>query len=246
MKVIILGSNSSGNCYILDADSEALIIEAGIRVSEVKKALRFNVSKVVGAVITHEHNDHAGYVKELTATGIMVLALEEVFTAKGISETASFTKRILPGKGYKVGNFKVLPFAVNHDVPCVGYLIEHPDMGKLLFVTDTMMLEYTFSGLNHILIEANYADSILDENIESGVVPSFFRERLMKSHMEIETTKEVLQSNDLSTVRNIVLIHLSSGNSHVERFTEEITKATGKPVFAAKKGLEIDISLTPY
>lgn len=246
MKVIILGSNSSGNCYILDADSEALIIEAGIRVSEVKKALRFNVSKVVGAVITHEHNDHAGYVKELTATGIMVLALEEVFTAKGISETASFTKRILPGKGYKVGNFKVLPFAVNHDVPCVGYLIEHPDMGKLLFVTDTMMLEYTFSGLNHILIEANYADSILDENIESGVVPSFFRERLMKSHMEIETTKEVLQSNDLSTVRNIVLIHLSSGNSHAERFTEEITKATGKPVFAAKKGLEIDISLTPY
>lgn len=246
MRLIILGSSSKGNCYILSNGKEALIIEAGIRLSEVKKALKFNISVVVGAVVTHEHNDHAGYLKDFVAAGITVLALDEVFKGKGVSETASFTKRITPGKGYKVGAFKIIPFSVRHDVPCVGYLIEHPDMGKLLFVTDTMMLEYTFSGLNHILLEANYADRILSENIENGTVQPFFWERVMKSHMELETTKEILQSNDLSSVRNIVLIHLSSGNSNAKMFTEEVTKVTGKIVYAATKGLELDLSLIPY
>lgn len=246
MKLIVLGSSSSGNCYILDNENEALIIEAGIRLSEVKKALRFNISKVLGVIVTHEHNDHAGYVKDFAAAGITVFALDDVFHAKGFSETASFAKRITPRKGYKVGNFKIIPFAVNHDVPCVGYQVEHPEMGKLLFVTDTMMLEYTFPGLNQILIEANYSDGILADNIDNGRIPPILRERLMRSHMEIETTKEILRSNDLSGVRNIVLIHLSSGNSNAKAFTEEITKVTGKPVYAASKGMEIDLSFNPY
>ena len=45
MELKVLGSSSSGNCYILDNGSEALIIEAGIRFMEVKKALDFNISK---------------------------------------------------------------------------------------------------------------------------------------------------------------------------------------------------------
>lgn len=246
MKLIVLGSSSSGNCYILDSENEALIIEAGIRLSEVKKALRFNISKVFGVIVTHEHNDHAGYVKDFAAAGITVFALDEVFSSKGFSENESFTKRIIPGRGYKVGNFKIIPFSVNHDVPCVGYQVEHPEIGKLLFVTDTMMLEYTFPGLNHILIEANYSDGILADNIDNGRIPAIMRDRIMRSHMEIETTKEILQSNDLSGVRNIVLIHLSNGNSNEKVFTEEITKATGKPVYAASKGMELDLSLNPY
>ncbi|MEB3374489.1 hypothetical protein SFC43_18645 [Bacteroides sp. CR5/BHMF/2] len=48
MKLIVLGSSSSGNCYILDNGTESLIIEAGIRFQEVKKALDFNLRKVVG------------------------------------------------------------------------------------------------------------------------------------------------------------------------------------------------------
>lgn len=50
-----LGSSSSGNCYILENENEALIIEAGINLSEVKKALNFNISKIRGVLISHEH-----------------------------------------------------------------------------------------------------------------------------------------------------------------------------------------------
>ena len=65
MNLHILGSNSFGNCYVLETDYEALILEAGVRMSNVRKALRWKMSKVVGAIITHEHNDHAGHVAEM-------------------------------------------------------------------------------------------------------------------------------------------------------------------------------------
>ena len=170
MKLHILGSNSLGNCYILETDTEALILEAGVRLKSVKMCLNWQIRKVVVAVISHEHNDHSGYVAELVASGVYVLALKEVFKAHGL-EGKPFTKAIEPFKGYKAGNFGIQPVLVRHDVPCVGYVITHPEMGKLLFITDTITLDYRIPGMNHIMIEANYADDIVERNIENGSMP---------------------------------------------------------------------------
>lgn len=245
MRLNVLGSDSNGNCYVLQNDKEALIIEAGVRFSEVKKALKWQLSKVVGAVITHEHNDHAKYVRDFVSNGITVLALPYVFKAKGI-DSLSFRKEIEPMHGYIVGGFKVFAIPVCHDVPCVGFIIEHEDMGRMLFVTDTMMLEYRVPGLNHILLEANYAEDILDTKIEAGSVPLSMKPRLIHSHMEIETTKGILRANDLSGVNEIVLIHLSNGNSDERRFVREVQEVSGKPVYAAVAGLELNLSKNPY
>lgn len=245
MRLNVLGSDSNGNCYVLQNDKEALIIEAGVRFSEVKKALKWQLSKVVGAVITHEHNDHAKYVRDFVSNGITVLALPSVFKAKGI-DSLSFRKEIEPMHGYIVGGFKVFAIPVCHDVPCVGFIIEHEDMGRMLFVTDTMMLEYRVPGLNHILLEANYAEDILDMKIEAGSVPLSMKPRLIHSHMEIETTKGILRANDLSGVNEIVLIHLSNGNSDERRFVREVQEVSGKPVYAAVAGLELNLSKNPY
>jgi phosphoribosyl 1,2-cyclic phosphodiesterase len=245
MRLNVLGSDSNGNCYVLQNDKEALIIEAGVRFSEVKKALKWQLSKVVGAVITHEHNDHAKYVRDFVSNGITVLALPSVFKAKGI-DSLSFRKEIEPMHGYIVGGFKVFAMPVCHDVPCVGFIIEHEDMGRMLFVTDTMMLEYRVPGLNHILLEANYAEDILDTKIEAGSVPLSMKPRLIHSHMEIETTKGILRANDLSGVNEIVLIHLSNGNSDERRFVREVQETSGKPVYVAVAGLELNLSINPY
>ena len=61
MKLKVLGSGSSGNCYILENDNEALIIEAGLPFMKVKKALNFNVMKIKAVLITHIHSDHHFY-----------------------------------------------------------------------------------------------------------------------------------------------------------------------------------------
>lgn len=245
MKLKVLGSSSHGNCYVLENAAEALIIEAGIKPQAVKKALGWNIRKSVACIVTHEHNDHAGYVREIADAGITVLAIPPVFSSHGMTGHA-FAKYIRTGKAYRVGGFTVQPVPVTHDVPCVAYIVRHADMGKLLFVTDAVTFPYRVEGLNTVMIEANYSDGIVAENIASGLMPEAMRPRLMCSHMELEETKSVLTNNNLKDVNNIVLLHLSNNNSDKFAFENEIRQMTGIPTTAAYPGLTVDVSLKPY
>jgi len=240
MVLKVLGSSSSGNSYILDNGDEALIIEAGIKLTDVKKALDWNIRKVVGCLITHQHNDHSKYAKQMLDSGFYTLALPEVWEAKKLTGTRALHLQV--GKGYKMGNFKVLSFQACHDVPCVGYIITHPDMGRLMFLTDSFMCEYTFPGINHMLIECNYSDAKLIESISVGRTLPSQRERLLTSHMELDTCKETISANDLSKVEEIVLIHLSKDNGDAPLFVSEIEKTTGKVVYAAHPGMELELN----
>ena len=245
MKLRCLGSGSSGNSYILEASDGILLIEAGIPLMEVKKALRFDLSKVRGCLISHRHNDHAKYVNDFLMAGIRVLALKDVFESHDI-RIAAFNKEIEPKHGYIVGGFKVFTLSIDHDVPCLGFIIEHQEMGRLLFITDTMMVEYVVPRLNHIMIEANYSDDILDYNIENGITPAGMKDRLLHSHMELSTAKDILMANDLSQVNEIILIHLSGNNSDPEVFVDEVSSVSGKPTYIAKAGFEISLDKEPY
>ena len=61
----VLGSSSAGNCYLLDNGKEALVIECGMPFLEVQKAVGFGIKRIVGAIITHEHGDHARHIGKL-------------------------------------------------------------------------------------------------------------------------------------------------------------------------------------
>ena len=95
-------------------------------------------------------------------------------------------------------------------------------------------------ALHNIIIEANYCKKIIDAKVVAGTNPKFLRDRVITSHMSIDTCKELLKANDLSAVNNIVLIHLSEGNSNAKQFQEEITAATGKKVHVARPGMIIE------
>jgi hypothetical protein len=66
--------------------------------------------------------------------------------------------------------------------------------------------------------------------------------------MELTTVKDFLLANDLSKVANIVLLHMSSGNSNAEEFKKEITEVVGggKEVYVAEEGLVIDLNAMPF
>lgn len=240
-----LGSSSQGNCYLLEAADETLIVEAGIPMRDIKKALGWTLDKVVGCLVSHRHEDHAKSLADCLFCGIRVLALPDVFNAVN-TRTRIFCKEVKPMHGYKVGGFKVFVLPVVHDVPCVGFAIEHQEMGRLLFITDTMMLEYRLPNLNHIMIEANYSDEILQHNIENGLMPASMRGRLLNSHMELQTTKDILRTTDLSATNEVILLHLSGGNSNSIAFAEQVRETAGKPAYIACAGLEVNLNKIPY
>jgi phosphoribosyl 1,2-cyclic phosphodiesterase len=150
-------------------------------------------------------------------------------------------------KVYKVGNFKIMGFRTMHDcAEPFGFLINHPDTGNILFATDTYFLPNRFANLSHILIEANYSDEIIEDNLRKGIVNGYLRDRTLESHMSLKTTIETLQANDLGKVVTIVLLHLSDRNSNAQQFKNEVWLSTGKPTFVAEPGLDIKITKTPW
>ena len=144
-----------------------------------------------------------------------------------------------------LGNFNVIPFQLQHDVPCFGYLISHPDSGVTAFITDSSSCDHIFPELSHVIIECNYARDILEANILAGKVRYTQGRRIIATHMELENCKKVLQGTDLSSVRNILLAHLSPDNSDEERFLQEIAAVTGKQVTIASAQVELDFGAHP-
>lgn len=246
-KLHILGSSSHGNGYVLETKYDALIIEAGVPFSEVKKVLGFDISKIRGVLVSHRHNDHAKYIGEYIKAGIAVLAPEDVYQAKKIDTAFSpNTFKAFEMTERNFGNYRIKPFALFHDVPCVGYFIRHPFCGATVFITDTSHAPYRFRDLRNIIIEANYSDEVIGENMMSGRTNKTMRDRVLNSHLDLNGTKEFLSRNDLTHVNNIILAHLSDVNSDAARFRDEIVRATGKTVWIADRGMVIPFGNTPF
>ena len=250
MKLTVLNSGSSGNGYVLQNETEALILECGCPVKNCIEALDYNTGKVVGCLITHEHGDHAKHVSKYAtyfncygSTGTV-----KALCDKNSDKVSHF--RLIPLSPlakYQFGNFTIMPFPTEHDCDePFGYLIKHPEIGVMVFATDTYFLRYTFAGLTNIMLECNYDLPILQENVRNGIIPKVVEERTLRSHMSLEHCKDVLKANDLSNVSQIILIHLSGNNSEPERFRQEIELLTGKKVLVAKKGLEVPLNTTPF
>jgi phosphoribosyl 1,2-cyclic phosphodiesterase len=249
MKLKIINSNSAGNCYIMEAqDGEALLIECGLRFQKIKEALKFKLDRVAGCLVTHSHGDHSKAVNDVLKAGIKVWATTGEHQAMGTDKhhNSRFVTSGFPGI-VNVGSFKFMPFKIIHDTPDpVGYLIGHEESGGVLFLTDTVYSPFKFSGLNNIIVEANYCQKILDKRVADGENPKFLRDRVIESHMSIDHCKDLLLANDLSQVNNIVLIHLSDGNSDAGRFKREVQDITGKTVHVAEAGLNISFNKTPF
>lgn len=221
MMLTCLGSGSSGNCYLLHNDVECLVIEAGLPLMEVKKAIGFNIKKIVGVVAGHCHQDHSKYVSEYEKIGIPVFKPYDGMTNMDLKG----------GVGFKIQAFDLV-----HDVPCYGFYITHPDMGSLVYASDTEYIKWKFSSVNHILVEANHDADIVDRND-----PNF--SHVVTGHMSIQTASRFISTNDNTALRNVVLIHLSSKNADESVFKEKIQKITSANVYIAKPKLNIDLSL---
>ncbi len=246
MMMHCLGSSSSGNCYILRSSThEALIIECGVKFQNIQRAIDWKPENVAGCIISHRHRDHCASLKDVIKNGIQTYAHKDVFDSFNL-RTRTFCNEIQHIQKVKIGKYNILPLNVMHDVPCFAFIITHPEMGNLFFVTDTMYVEYRINNLNHIMIEANYSDEILQYNIDNGIEPRAMRDRLLNTHMELKTTLKVLSETDLKDVNEVILLHLSHRNSDSEAFKASVEQNIIPTVEIASSALKINLNKEIY
>lgn len=147
-------------------------------------------------------------------------------------------KALQPKKRYKIGSFIVMPLEVEHNVSNFAYVIEHEEIGKLVFATDLTHFPYKIKGVNHFLIEANYSEDIIIEHLcENEVIRS-----MSENHMEINETIDAIKRNMNPNLDNIILCHLSDGQSDENMFKQMVYDELGIMPYVADKGLEITIN----
>ena len=249
MKLHVLGSSSSGNCYLFQSEKtgEVLAVEAGVKFNKVKKVLDFNLNSIVGCIVSHEHGDHAKCVGDFINACIPCYMSQGTKHALGFS-SSYWAKGLLPFEQVVINGFRVIPFPVQHDAAePYGYLILHEECGTVLFATDTYFLKYKFPGLNNVMLECNYSKEILDANFTAGRIDKKRYERTIKSHMSYDNCLLTLQANDLSQVCNILLLHLSDNNSNATEFIHGIERLYPEiEITAATNGLSLTFNKNPY
>lgn len=248
------GTGSKGNSYALIADNgEVLMIECGVKWSETMKMIDYQTSKVVGCICSHAHSDHLRSYKDCLHYGIPIYTNDE--TADHF-EIISGEKMIgLPERIPKrIGTLTVIPFYIPHTtrdketgalIPCpnFGYLIEHEEMGKLLYMTDMEYSPFSFKSqrINHLIIESNYCDGLFD-NADAN-----YRHRL-RGHCSLDTCKGIVEANKTPDLRTVTLIHLSDSAADPDRMKSEIQQAAGKwvNVEIAEKNSVVSLSKYPF
>ncbi len=228
MHVTTLATGSTGNCYKIECQGSALLIECGIPYKQIQKELAFDLSDIQACLISHEHLDHAKSVSEILDRGI------DVYMSTGTQDVLDINHHRLKNIDSKetktIGDFLVMAFEVKHDaMDPLGFYIKHIKTKEtLLFITDSYYSPYVFNNVDIMMLECNYINELMQNHLQE-LSPKLKR-RVRLSHMELETLKDFLRKCNLTKTKKIYLIHLSDNNSDENRMKKEIQILTGKEV----------------
>lgn len=223
-----IATGSSGNSYVLISNTgEILLLDLGVSEKTIKKGIDWKISNVVGTVISHGHKDHSLSVEDFKSMGIPIFAPYLGDSCKSMN----------------MGGFTVKPFDLttidgswthtNADgTPCpiFGFLITHPEMGKMLYITDCEVIKWKFKSINHILLGVNYDKDLVDTDNPKA-------NHVFRGHLSIDTACDFVKDNDSDSLQNAIMCHLSSENADKDSFIAKMKNAVnGANVDVAEQG----------
>lgn len=227
MKFKCYGTGSKGNSYSITNDAgEILLIDLGLSAKDIKDGIDYKISNVVGACVSHTHNDHSKSMQDFKNMGIQI-----------------FAPYLDKSKTCKFGGFKVQAFELPHDeTENYGFLIQ-ADGQKILYLTDFEYCKYSFAKLKvqHIIIECNYQKELVDKDL-----PQY--EHKIRGHSSFDVCRDFIDVNKSEELRSVTLIHYGEGTCHIKECVEGIKQIVEPDVVVdyARKGWEMEMKLFPF
>lgn len=253
MKLRVFASSSSGNCLLLSDGGTNILLDAGISMRRIEKALEdinLTMREIGGVLITHEHSDHI--------SGLKMLMKHYNFPVYAPFTVANHLRGLLPdiddrlvvipvGQFFDIGSVRVMAFHTSHDTPeSVGYRFE--GSSSFALATDTgCVTEEVYQGLlgaKAVLIESNHDEQMLCD----GPYPVYLKRRILsdRGHLSNAHCAHLARALVESGCETIILGHLSTQNNLPRLAVQETEKALlgcNAAIFCAPKLgiLEIDI-----
>ena len=235
MNVWSFASGSDGNCYLVESEGTALLVECGRPYQQVKDfltAVGIEPETVAGILLTHAHGDHSRSARTFaTEHRVPIYASLGTLGALDLKDR-SLGRPVQSGKTYPIGQMDVRPFAVPHDCrEPLGFRFE-AGSGRAGIATDLGWVPHNvarqFRDLDLLILEANYDPHLL----ESGTYPHFLKRRVAGTygHLANAAAAEAIAVCGDSAPGAIWLAHLSEQNNspkHALQTVHRILKRKG-------------------
>lgn len=180
---------------------------------------------------SHPPLDHSKSAKDFRDMGIPVCKPYEAllmnqFLANSYFTVRTFDLTTVDGRWTHTN-------ADSSECPCYGFLITHPEMGRMLYITDTELIKWRFKDISHILLGVNYDKDLIDRD-NTGKANHVFR-----GHLSIDTACDFVKANYSDSLQNVIMCHLSAENADSDSFIEKMKKvACGANVDVAERNKE--------
>ena len=222
MKIASIASGSNGNCYYLENDDDAILIDAGIStklIVERMSKLSLSMSKVRGVFISHEHTDHVRGVDVLSRKySVPVFMTQKTYSSYGKIIKDSLLNFFSPGKQVKFGKIHVNPFLKSHDAaePC-SFSVSSERRNVAVMTDIGLKCSNVISHIKNadaVFLESNYDDQML----QAGSYPAFLKARISSDLGHLSNTQAALIALEHASARlkHIFLSHLSENNNTLE------------------------------
>ena len=226
MEIVSVGSSSSGNSYIIEADGHVLILDVGLTARSINEALSelgVKPEEVEAVLITHEHIDHVRSVRAVARR----CCNARVYASRGtILHTPGFAhvdeSRICPvgeGEIIELDGLTISTFPLSHDAAePLGFTVEACGE-KLAVVTDTgVVTDEIYEAVRDadmLVFESNHdVDMLL-----FGEYPYKVKVRIKSDYGHLsndyaaEVLTRILAERESDDPLRIMLAHLSFNNN---------------------------------
>jgi phosphoribosyl 1,2-cyclic phosphodiesterase len=234
LRVFVLGSGSSGNSLLVEADGARILVDAGLGPRALAARLRSLGVELdrgegrlaVDAIVpTHHHGDHFGGVESIArALGCPVYLHAGI---DGARVRARCEVRPYPmDRPFRIGALELLAVHVPHDAPQVALRIATRDQAFGV-ATDvgrpTPALTALLASCDAALVEANHCPDML----AVGSYPPHLQRRVGGGlgHLSNHQTAELALKLTGSRLGHLFLGHLSRSNNTPERALSTVASA---------------------
>ncbi len=240
LRIKNLGSGSSGNATLIEAQSghtrTRLLIDCGLRVSELKKRLQasdLSLQDLDAVFVTHEHSDHWGHSVALCRQAEIPLwsssGTRHAVEKEGAELAGIDWCQARDGVTIELGDLQLMPFTVPHDAREPLQLCCSDGDRRLGVVTDlghvSAHVMQVLQNLHGVMLETNHDLEMLRQS----AYPPFLKQRISSplghlSNAQSATLLECIQHPGLNLV---LAAHLSERNNSPDLVRQAVCPVLG-------------------
>ena len=235
VRVVPLGSGSSGNATLVEFGERRLLVDAGLSARELNlrlEAVGVAPRQLSAILLSHEHHDHArGLERFAVKAGVPVFTSPETLAALNLAPRhLGRWHPFEPGVPFEAYGVTVDPFSIPHDAADpVGFVLESSGV-RIGIVTDlghaTTLVVERLRGCHILIVEANHDDDLLVR----GPYPWALKQRISGrlGHLSNEEAATLLAATVEDDCQAVILAHLSESNNTAALAQRAVAKALAR------------------